>query len=53
MKLFYGNMLLGEVITNHSMSIEDAIELLDINMDDVAKENGWDDWDYEELRMEW
>lgn len=53
MKLFYGELQLGEITTNHSMSIENALELLEINMDDVAKENGWDDWEYEELRIEY
>lgn len=53
MKLFYEDLLLGEVITNHSMTVDEALDLLDIDMDEVAKENGWDDWDWEELRMEY
>ena len=53
MKLFYGDLLLGEVITNHSMTVDEALEVLGIDMDKVAQENGWDDWDFEELRMEY
>jgi hypothetical protein len=51
--LYYGDQKLGQVTTNHSMSIEDILEQLDINMDDYAKSQGWDGWDYEQLRMEW
>lgn len=53
MKLFYGDLLLGEITTNHSMTVDEAIEFLEIDMDKVAEENGWDDWDWEELRMEY
>lgn len=50
-KLFYGEILLAEVMANHSMSIEDIIESQDIDMDEFARQQGWDDWDYEELRI--
>ena len=52
MKLFYEDLLIGEVVNNHSMSIEDILELLEIDMNEIAEENGWDDWDYEKLRLE-
>lgn len=55
MKLFYndnGNKILAvEVVTNHSMSIDDALEYVD--MDEFANNHGWDGWDYEALEMEW
>lgn len=57
MKLYYndnGNkILLTEVITNHSMSIDDALNLSGIDMDKWAEGQGWDNWDYEALEMEW
>ena len=53
MKLLYGDMVLGEVVTNHSMTVDEALDILDINMDAVARENGWDDWDWEQLRIEY
>lgn len=56
-KLFYEEngekILIGEVVTNHSMSIDDILSLLDINMDDFAEQQGWDGWNYEALKMEW
>lgn len=53
MRLYYENILLGEVLTNHSMTVDEAIEFIGIDMDKFAEEQGWDDWDWEELRMEY
>lgn len=57
MKLLYEEngerIVLGEVLTNHSMSIEDVIELLEIDMDQFAHDRGWDDWNYESLKLEY
>ena len=57
MKLYYndnGNkILLTEVLTNHSMSVEDVLNLTGIDMDKWAEDQGWDDWDYGALEMEW
>ena len=57
MKLYYNDngdkILLTEVITNHSMSIDDALDLAGIDMDKWAEEQGWDNWDYGALEMEW
>lgn len=53
MKLYYEDILLGEVLTNHSMTVDDALEFVGIDMDEYAGEHGWDDWDLEKLRMEY
>ena len=53
MKLFYGDILLGEVLTNHIITVDEALEFVDIDMDEFAKKQGWEDWDWEELRMEY
>lgn len=53
MKLYYGNILLGEVLTNHSMTVDEALEFVGVDMDKYAQEHGWDDWDWEELRTEY
>jgi len=54
MKLYYndnGNrILVVEVLTNHSMSIDDMLEYVD--MDEWAAEQGMEDWDYEALELE-
>lgn len=53
MKLFYSDILLGEVLTNHSMTVDEALEFIGVDMDKFAEERGWENWDWEELRMEY
>ena len=57
MKLYYNDngekILITEVITNHSMSVDDALNLSRIDMDKWADEQGWDGWDPGALEMEW
>lgn len=52
MKLYYSTILLGEIMTNQGLTIDEALNCLGINMDAFAYEQGWDDWDYEYLRLE-
>lgn len=53
MKLYYndnGNKLLVvEVITNHSMSVDDMLQYVD--METWADKRGWDGWDWEALEL--
>ena len=51
-KLFYGEELLGELMSSRSLGVDETIEELGIDMDEIAEEKKWDDWDYEELRVE-
>lgn len=52
MKLYHGDAKVCEVMTNHSMSVEDMLELMEIDMDEFAASHGWDDWDPGLLRLE-
>lgn len=45
----YVNELVCEVMTNHSMTIDEALDLCDVDMDEFASEKGWEDWDYDAL----
>ena len=57
MKLYYNDnenrILVAEVITNHSMNVDDVLQLAAINMDDFADKQGWDGWDFEALEMDY
>ncbi len=53
MKLYYGDILLGEVLANHSMTEDEALEFVGVDMDEYAKKQGWDGWNPEELRTEY
>lgn len=44
--------IVAEITTNHSMTIDQALELAGVNMDDWARQQGWDGYDYESLTME-
>lgn len=44
-------LLMGRILTNHSMSIADAINLVGINMNEVADSMGWDGWDYDDIDL--
>lgn len=43
--------ILGGIMTNHSMSVDDALKLLDIDMDKWSEEQGWDGWDWGALEL--
>lgn len=59
---YSGNMLLvyaddntfeiiGDILTNHGMSTDGALDLLDVDMDVWADDQGWDGWDWEALQL--
>lgn len=43
--------IIGAILTNHSMSVDDALDLLDVDMDVWAEEQGWDGWDWGALHL--
>ena len=43
----------GKILTNHSMSVDDALRILGIDMDAFATARGWDGWNYEALKLEY
>lgn len=47
----YEDEVLGTVHTNHGMTVWEALELLRIDMDKFAAEQGWDGWDADYLSM--
>lgn len=49
MRLYYDEECLGEVMTNHSMTVDEMLNFLEIDMDAYAAKKGWDDWEWEKL----
>lgn len=43
--------IVGGILAGHSMTVDYALNLLDINMDEFSQSQGWDDWDFEALRL--
>lgn len=44
--------IVAVITTNHSMDIDQALELAGVNVDNWARQQGWDGYDYEALSME-
>lgn len=51
-KIYYEDVLVGEVLTNHSMSVDEALALIGFNEEEFLTEQGWDAIDYNEFRIE-
>lgn len=49
MKLFYENVLVGEITTNHSITIDEALDLINFDEQEFISNNGFDDIDYNDF----
>jgi hypothetical protein len=49
--LYHGDEYLGEIITNQSLSVEDACELLNIDINEMDEYGNESVWDYELFRL--
>lgn len=50
-KVFYEDILVGEILTNRSLTVEEALELIDFDETKFISDNGFDDIDYNEFRL--
>lgn len=50
-KVFYEDVLVGEVTTNRSLTVEEALDLIGFDEQEFLDEQGWDDIDYNEFRL--
>src|SRR5690625_3878376 len=50
-KIMYEDVLVGEVTTNQSLTVEEALNLIDFNVQEFLDEQGWDDIDYNEFKL--
>ena len=51
MKIYYENIMVGEVTTNQSMTVDAALKLIDFNEETFISENDFDNIDYNEFKM--
>lgn len=55
LKLIYkdetGSYQIAAVVTNHSMSINDILQLSGVDMNQWADDQGWDGWDWDNLEI--
>ena len=51
MKIMYEEILVGEVMTNKSMNVVEALELVGFDEDKFLQENGFDAVDYNDFKL--
>jgi len=51
MTVFYEEILVGEVVTNRSMSVDEALEMISFDEEKFLQDNGFDDIDYNVFRL--
>lgn len=50
-KVMYEDILVGEVHTNRSLSVDEALNLIGFDEAKFIEENGFDDIDYNDFRL--
>lgn len=50
-KIYYDDILVGEVLTNRSLTVEEALELIKFDEQEFIKKHSFDDIDYNEFRL--
>lgn len=50
-KIYYDDILVGEVLTNQSLTVEEALELIEFDEQEFIKEQNFDDIDYNDFKL--
>ena len=50
MKVFYEEILVGKVMTNRSMNVNEVLEIIGFDEDKFLQENGFDAVDYNDFK---
>lgn len=53
MKVYYENVLVGEVITNRSLTVDEALDAIGFDEEDFLAKQGWDAIDYNDFRLDY
>jgi len=51
MKVFYEEILVGEVMTNKSITVDEALEMIGFDEEKFLQENGFDAVDYNDFKL--
>lgn len=51
MRVMYENIIVGEVLTNQNLTVDEALDLIGFNEEKFIADNGFDDIDYNEFRL--
>lgn len=50
-KVMYEDIMVGEILTNQSLTVDQALELIGFNEQKFIEENGFDDIDYNDFKL--
>lgn len=45
--------VVAEILTNRSLTVEEALDVAGVDMDEYAREKSWEDWDPNALELEY
>lgn len=51
MVIYYEDIVVGEVVTNRSMSVDEALKLIDFNEEQFVQDHGFDAVDYSDFKL--
>ena len=51
-KVYYEDILVGEILTNRNLTVDEALELIEFDEQQFISDNGFDDIDYNDFRLE-
>ena len=51
MKIYYENFHVGDVVTNQSLTMDEALNLVDFNESEFCEKHGFDDIDYNDFQI--
>ncbi|GGE47491.1 hypothetical protein GCM10011391_27880 [Pullulanibacillus camelliae] len=51
MKLYYEDILVAEVLVNHSITIEEVLNLIDFDKNKFIEEQGFEDIDHNDFKL--
>lgn len=52
-KIYYEDILVGEILTNRSLTVDEALELIEFNEQKFISDNDFDDIDYNDFKLEY
>lgn len=52
-KIYYEDILVGEVLTNRSLTVDEALDLIGFDEQQFINDNSFDDIDYDDFRLEY
>ena len=51
--IYYENIEVGEIMTDRSLTVDEALKLIEFNEEKFLNEQGFDDIDYNDFRLEY